>query len=302
MDRMSGGLSPALSDISKGYLEGERLARASSWLLAALGVAEIVMGGFTGSVGLTADGIDSMSDAFVSFLVWLGLKISKKAPDKKFHFGYYKIESLVAFVGAIGLIGIGAAILYRSYLAFLDPKPLALPAVALAVLLIAGTISLYRALLMRRIAKRYNIASLKLDANNAIKDSSASFLVFVAVLASSLGFHQADALGGIAVAFFVFFISYVVIKETSLVLVDAYHNPALVEEIAAIVEGEQGVKVREILLRAAGPYVQSEIHIEVPASMTAGQLDSLSSSIENSVRQKFDGIQRVIVVPRASKN
>src|SRR5712691_2491237 len=147
MHGVRGSLSPALSDISKVYLEGERLAKISSWILAALGVVEIVIGGFTGSVGLTADGVDSMSDAFASVLVWLGLKISKKAPDKKFHFGYYKIETLVAFVGAIGLIGIGAAILYRSYLALLDPKPLTLPALALAVLLIAGTVSLYRALL-----------------------------------------------------------------------------------------------------------------------------------------------------------
>jgi cation diffusion facilitator family transporter len=291
-----------LSDISKGYLEGERLAKLSSLVLAGLGVTEIVAGELTGSVGLVADGIDSMSDTLISFLVWLGLKTSRKAPDKRFHFGYYKIESFVGFVGAIGLVGVGAAILYRSYLAFLDPKPLTLPALALAVLLIAGTVSLYRALKIRRIASRYNISSLKLDANNAVKDSSASFLVFFTVLASSLGFHQMDAVGGMAVAFFVFFISYVAIRETSLVLLDAYHNPALVEDIRAIVEGEQGVKVRDILLRAAGPYVHAEIHIKVPASTTAAQLDALNSSIEYSVRQEFDGVQRVVVISSAFKD
>ncbi|MGD0478309.1 MAG: cation diffusion facilitator family transporter [Nitrososphaerales archaeon] len=291
-----------MSDISKGYLEGERLAKLSSLVLAGLGVTEIVAGELTGSVGLVADGIDSMSDTLISFLVWLGLKTSRKAPDKRFHFGYYKIESFVGFVGAIGLVGVGAAILYRSYLAFLDPKPLTLPALALAVLLIAGTVSLYRALKIRRIASRYNISSLKLDANNAVKDSSASFLVFFTVLASSLGFHQMDAVGGMAVAFFVFFISYVAIRETSLVLLDAYHNPALVEDIRAIVEGEQGVKVRDILLRAAGPYVHAEIHIKVPASTTAAQLDALNSSIEYSVRQEFDGVQRVVVISSAFKD
>jgi cation diffusion facilitator family transporter len=291
-----------LSNISEGYLEGERLAKSSSFVLAGLGVAEIVVGELTGSVGLVADGIDSMSDTLISFLVWLGLRTSRKAPDKRFHFGYYKIESFVGFVGAIGLVGVGATILYRSYLAFLDPRPLALPALALAVLLIAGTVSLYRALKMRRIASRYNISSLKLDANNAVKDSSASFLVFFTVLVSSLGFHQMDAVGGMAVAFFIFFISYVAIRETSLVLLDAYHNPALVEDIRAIVEGEPGVKVRDILLRAAGPYVHAEIHIMVPASTTAAQLDTLNSSIEYSVRQEFDGVQRVVVISSAFKD
>jgi len=290
-----------MAEASKGYLEGERLAKLSSITLVGLGVVEIIVGEFTRSVGLTADGIDSLSDALVSFLVWLGLRISRRAPDDRFHFGYYKIESFVAFVGGVGLIGTGAAILYRSYLAFLDPEPLTLPAAALAVLLVAGTISLYRAFQMRRIARKYNISSLKLDANNAIKDSSASFLVFSTVLGSSLGFHQLDAVGGIAVAFFIFFISYVVIKEASLVLIDAYHNPELVEEIRKIVEAEEGVKAWDILLRAAGPYVQSEIHIEVDESITVGQLDKIKSDIENSVRQEFSGVQRIIILSRARK-
>ena len=288
-----------MAEGSKGYLQGERLAYLSSWTLVTLGIIEIAAGGLTGSIGLTADGIDSMSDALVSFLVWLGLKISRRTPDERFHFGYYKIESFVAFVGAIALIGIAGAIFYRSYQSFLDPKPLNLPALALGVLLTAGTISLYRAFQMRKIARKYNIVSLRLDANNAIKDGSASFLVFFTVLTSYLGFHQMDAVGGMAVAIFILFVSYIVIKESSLVLLDAYHNPELVEEIRKIVEGRPGVRVDDILLRAAGPYIQSEIHLEVEGSMTVDQLDKVRINIENEVKQKFIGVGRVVVTARA---
>src|SRR5206468_8473422 len=161
-----------------------------------LGIVEIAAGWLTGSIGLTADGIDSMSDALVSFMVWLGLKISRRTPDERFHFGYYKIESFVAFVGAIALIGIAGAIFYRSYQSFLDPKPLNLPALVLAVLLTGGTISLYRAFQMRKIAGKYNIVSLRLDANNAIKDGWPSFLVFFTVFAFSQRFIHLDAVGG----------------------------------------------------------------------------------------------------------
>jgi len=290
-----------LAEVSEGYLQGERLAYLSSWTLAILGIVEIAAGEVTGSIGLTADGIDSMSDTLVSFLVWLGLRISRRAPDERFHFGYYKIESFVAFVGAIALMGIAAAIFYRSYLAFLNPEPLDLPVLALAVLLMAGTISLYRAIQMRRIARKHNILSLKLDANNAIKDGSASFIVFFTVLASSLGFHQMDAVGGMIVAVFILFISYVVIKESSLVLLDAYHNPVLVEEIRKIAEG-LGTNVKDILLRASGPYIQTEIHIEVEGSMTVDQLDKIKTEIENRVKQSLDGVRRVVVTARAHRD
>lgn len=287
------------TEMSAGYLEGERLAKVSVWTLVALGVIEIAAGQFTGSIGLSADGIDSISDGFVSFLVWLGLKMSQKAPDEKFHFGYHKVETLVAFVTSIGLMGLGGVVLYRSYLAFVKPKPLTLPVLALAVLLIAGTISLYRALQMRRIAKRYNLSSLRLDANNAIKDGSASFLVFFTVLASSLGFHQMDGVGGMAVGVFIVVVSYVVLRETTLVLLDAYHNPQLVEEIRRIVERNEGVNVKDVLLRASGPYVESEIHIEAESDMTVGQLDEIKSSIEKAVKERFTGIRRVVVSARA---
>jgi cation diffusion facilitator family transporter len=287
------------TEMSAGYLEGERLAKVSVWTLVALGVIEIAAGQFTGSIGLSADGIDSISDGFVSFLVWLGLKMSQKAPDEKFHFGYHKVETLVAFVTSIGLMGLGGVVLYRSYLAFVKPKPLTLPVLALAVLLIAGNISLYRALQMRRIAKKYNLSSLRLDANNAIKDGSASFLVFFTVLASSLGFHQMDGVGGMAVGVFILIVSYVVLRETTLVLLDAYHNPQLVEEIRRIVERNEGVNVKDVLLRASGPYVHSEIHIEAESDMTVGQLDEIKSSIENAVKERFIGIRRVVVSARA---
>ncbi len=291
---------PKVAEISPGYLRGERLAYLSSWTLALLGLIEIASGAFTGSVGLVADGIDSMSDGLVSSLVWLGLKISRRSADERFHFGYYKIESLVSFVGGIALVGIAAGVFFRSYQVFLNPKPLNLPYLALTVLLAAGTISLYRAFQMRRVARGYNIASLKLDANNAIKDGLSSFFVFFAVLASSLGYHQMDAVGGMAVAVFIVIVAFVAIKESSLVLVDAYHNPALVDEIRRIVESEAGVRVEDVLLRRAGPYVQSEIHIKVDGSMMVKQLDQTKVRIVNGVREKCEGISRILVTARAT--
>jgi len=169
----------------------------------------------------------------------------------------------------------------------------------LAVLLAAGTISLYRAFQMRRIAKEFGLSSLRLDANNAIKDGSASFLIFFTVLASSLGFHHMDAVGGMIIGVFVLFVSYVVVKETALVLLDACHNPDLVGEIRRIVEGKAGVRVKDVLLRRVGPYIHSEIHIEVSSTMTVAKLDEIKTSIETSVTETLSDIRRVVISAKA---
>ena len=63
-----------------------------------IGIVEILTGYFSGSVVATADGLDSVSDAAISFIVLLGLRIAHRPADKKFHFGYHKVESFAALM------------------------------------------------------------------------------------------------------------------------------------------------------------------------------------------------------------
>ena len=88
----------------------QKVAKISIITLLSVGIVELVIGQISGSVVATADGIDSLSDAMISFIVFMGLVIAGRPPDKKFHFGYYKVESFAALMAAIGMIvmsGIG---------------------------------------------------------------------------------------------------------------------------------------------------------------------------------------------------
>ena len=82
----------------------------------------LLIGQISGSVVATADGLDSLSDAMISFIVFMGLIIAGRPADKKFHFGYYKVESFAALLGAIGMIVVGSIILYQSSASLLQHK------------------------------------------------------------------------------------------------------------------------------------------------------------------------------------
>ena len=110
------------SIINEGIVAGQRIAKISVITLIGIGIAELLVGHISGSVVATADGIDSMSDAMISFIVLLGLRIAQRPPDTKFHFGYHKVETLAAMLAAIGMIVIGSIILYHSYESFIHPK------------------------------------------------------------------------------------------------------------------------------------------------------------------------------------
>jgi cation diffusion facilitator family transporter len=266
---------------------------------------EVLVGRLSDSVGLTADGIDSLADATVSLVVWQGLRLSRKAPDERFHFGYLKVESFSALLASLGMIAVASALLYYSYLRFLEPKELSYPAIALVTLLGAGSISLYRALQMRRIAKKYSLLSLQTDAHNSIKDASASFVVFAAILTSTLGFIQMDAVGGMIIAGYIYSVAYVSIKEASLVLMDACHRPELVDEVKKILEGKYAVEVEDVRMRRAGPYVIGIVSVTADGALTLNEVGELKRKMKHDLRNQIKGLGGLSVVvhpQRASKD
>jgi cation diffusion facilitator family transporter len=287
-----------LDEETRGFQEGERIAKVSVWTLLALGIVEIVFSLVSGSIALLADGIDSISDAVVSFFVWAGLRISRRKPTRRFQFGYYKVESFTGLITAIVLVAVSGYIFLRSYRAFQSPVPLRLPLIAVVVLLAAGLGSLYRALQMRKVANKYKLTSLKLDARNSIKDASSSFVAFASVLVASFGIHFADAIGGMLVAIYILTVAYVALRESSLVLLDEFHEPELSHEIERLIRSHTDVRgIRDLRLRRAGPFITGALEVEVEGNMTLNEAHEVATELEASVKSRIRGLRRLVVTP-----
>ena len=291
-----------INRVNEGILAGRKIAKISVITLISIGIAELITGYFSGSVVATADGVDSISDAMISFIVYVGLGFTHRPADKKFQFGYHKVESFAAMIAAIGMILIGCFIAYHSYEGLVDPKQIQQPIITMIVLAVAGTISTYRALQMRNVANKYNILSLKTDAKNSIKDGSASVIGFFSVLiASQFGFLQADAIGGMVIAGYIFSVAYISLKQSSLILIDAWHNPGTIGYVRKAVEDKfQGdVKVRSVKLRQTGMVSQAEVHIEMDGSRPLKDVEMILLRTELIIKSKITTMFEVIVVPHA---
>ena len=286
--------------VNEGFLAGQRIAKISVVTLISIGVVELLMGHISGSVVATADGVDSMSDAMISFIVLIGLRFARRPADRKFQFGYHKVESFAAMIAAIGMIIIGSFIVYHSYEGLIHPEEIKQPLLTMVVLAIAGGISLHRAFQMRSIANKYNLLSLKTDAKNSIKDGSASVLGFLSVLiATQFGFLQADAIGGLVIAGFIFSVAYVSLKQSSLILVDAWHNPVSADYIKRLIEQkfEAELRVRSIKLRQTGIISRAEIHLEMDGNKPLNEVEMYLLSTERVIRSDIPSMDVVLVVP-----
>jgi len=276
------------SELSK----GGGVAAKSFFILVLVGIFEVFVGLLSGSVGLVADGSHSFADAAVSLIVWLGIRLSRKAPDGKFHFGYYRVETFSSVVAALFMIGLGFVILYESYQILLYAREIVNAESAMATALVATIIALSLAFYKLRTAKRIDSLALRTDALNSIKDVLTSLTAFFGIVFSHyLGIIQMDSIAGIIIAFFIFTVSYVTIKEASLVLMDACTCQEIVSDIEGIAKSIQHVKsVQNIRLRKLGPYIIGDMHIEVDGNMTVNEADKITTEIEEKIKQEFDEV------------
>lgn len=277
------------------FQEARRAAWISIWTLVGIGVAEIAVSGLTGSLTLLADGLDSLADALVSFIVWFGIKMLQKPRSTLFHFGYAKIESFAAFVAAVVIVILGGSIVYNAYLRIIEPVETSNPEISMITLLAAGGISLHRAFKVRAVASRYNLLSLNLDAKNSIKDGTASFVGFGSILAGYFGVPYMDSIGGILIAGYIFFMAYTAFRESTLVLIDAVTNPELQQRMANYIENRFKVRVEKILLRPVGREISAQVHVELDKNMTLEKADEILKQIRKSVIEAFKADDAVVI-------
>jgi cation diffusion facilitator family transporter len=289
--------------VNEGLIAGQKIAKISIITLLSIGITELVVGYWGGSIVAIADGIDSFSYAMISFIVLLGLRIAHRPPNKKFQYGYHKVESFAALMAAIGMIIIGSIIFYNSYQALVHPHEIKQPLITMVVLAAAGVISLHRAFQMRNIANKYNLLSLKTDSKNFIKDGSASIIGFVSVvIATQFGFLQMDAIGGMIIAAYIFSVSFISLKKSSFILIDSCGDSNLSDKLKKMIMerfNDEIINVKSVLIRPTGMTMHGEVHVVIDGRKRFGEVDLLLFDIEMVIRSKFHNLTSVTIIPHS---
>jgi cation diffusion facilitator family transporter len=282
-------------------VQGGKVAKRSFFVQLMVGLSEFFMGVFTLSIALIADGIQSFADAGVSLIVWIGLRLSRKKPDKRFQFGYHRVETLSSIVAALFMATIGGITLYESYRGLLSPTAVADPLLALVVASAAALVSSFLLIYKRKAARKYGSLALKTDASNSIKDVLTSITAFVGIaLSSYFNIPQTDAIAGIIISLFVFTMVYPILKEASLVLLDSFHSPETMQAIENIANSITQVKqVHSIRMRKLGSYLIGDMHVVLSNDMTVEEAYAIASQIEDRTIKEFDEIieMNVIIEP-----
>ncbi len=277
--------------------DGGRISARSTVLMTAIGVFEIVVGFFTGSLGLIGDAIDSFADATTSLVVWVGLRISKRGPDDKFHFGYLRAETFYSMLGAIIIAGVGIVVMYESFTKFFIVRELKYGNIAIGTAFIAMIISTVVLFYKIRVARSSGLLSMKTEVVNSATDSLSSTSAFLGItLADKLGIIQFDSIVGIVIGVFVLVSSYMIVKESSLVLMDACSCHDVRTDLEMVAKSVPGVKgVNSVRLRKLGSYIVGDIAVVVDGKLSVDEANSISKRVEEVAKKLFDDINEIVV-------
>ena len=289
--------------MNEGMVEkADKLAGYTAFILIILGVIQIIYSEFISrSIALTANGIDCIGDGFVSAVVWIGLLFFKRPADKRFHYGYYKMENLASGIAAVVMIGLAIYIIFRSFSQLIDPQPIETPFIGAILAFIAAIIALGLGFYKFRKSKKSKMGSVKLEAFNTIKDGTASGLTVVALILDSQGLFIADGIVGLIIAGIIITIGFAAIKESSYILIDACDGECVDRSfsIKQIAEDFKDVKSAHIVrLRRSGPIFQGEIEVEVSDDMTIKEFNKIKDRIIKKIRELFPEIERLTITAK----
>ena len=279
--------------------KADTFAGYTTVILIVLGIIQIILGEFfTKSIALTANGIDCIGDGFVSGVVWIGLMYFKKPANKRFNYGYYKMENLASGIAAVVMIGLAIYIAFRSYNQLINPHAVETPFIGAVVAFIAAVIALGLGFYKYYKNKKSKMSSVKLEAFNTIKDGVASGLTVIALILSSQGILIADGVVGFIIAAIIVSIGFASIKESSYMLIDACDGECIdrSSSIKQIAEDHKAVKYAHIVrLRKSGPVFPGELEIEVSEDMSVKEFNKIKKDIEHKIKGIFPEIERITI-------
>ena len=139
-------------------------------------------GTFSGSVAITADAFNNLSDAGSSVVTLLGFRLAGKKPDPQHPFGHGRLEYVSGLIVAGLILLMGVELAKSSVEKILHPAAVDFSVIALVILAVSICVKLYMCLYNRRIGKKIRSAAMEATAADSLSDTAATAAVLLAML------------------------------------------------------------------------------------------------------------------------
>jgi cation diffusion facilitator family transporter len=280
----------------------EQLIRKIAWVgigvNVVLAVFKLAAGIYGNSRAVIADGIEALLDIFTVILVYAGSRFWSRPPDESHPFGHGRMETLVAVIIGVSLVGAAVAIGWES-LTTLNEQHAAPPGWIAAIAALASIIGkeiLYRWTL--GIGRRIKSIAVVATAWHYRSDAFSSVPVVIAVTGAILlpAWTFLDHLGAVVVSMFILHAAFKITWPNLKELIDAGAPAEVRRRIREIACANRGVlQVHDIRTRYIASSIQADLHLIVDGGLTVRQGHDIAREVETRLIRDIEELVDVVV-------
>ncbi|MBQ1916043.1 MAG: cation transporter [Lachnospiraceae bacterium] len=263
-----------------------------------LATFKAVIGTVSGSIAIVLDAVNNISDAASSVITIVGTKLAGKQPDKKHPFGYGRIEYLSAMIISVIVLYAGITSLRESITKIIHPSKPDYTVVALVIVAAAVLVKIFLGRYVEGVGKKVNSDSLVNSGKDATLDSIISASTLIAAVIYIFSGVSLEAWLGAIISVVIIKSGIDMLRETLSEILGERADCDLAKAIKATVMEFPAVDgVYDLVLNNYGPdSYNGSLHIEVPDTCTANQIDELIRQISYEVYKKHQVILTAISV------
>ena len=226
---------------------------------------KLAVGTLSGSLSITADAMNNLSDASSSIVTLMGFKLAEKPADSEHPYGHARFEYLSGLAVAALILIIGVDLAKSSVMKIISPEPVAFTWVTALVLALSIGVKLWLSAFNGKLSRLIRSTTLEATAQDSCNDCIATGAVMVAALVERFTSLQIDGYVGLGVAVFILYSGVMLGKETISPLLGENASPELQELIVDYVRSHEKVLgYHDLMVHDYGPGQRfATLHVEM---------------------------------------
>ena len=253
-------------------------------------IAKLIIGLISGSVSITADAINNLSDASSSIVTYVGFRLASKPADKKHPYGHYRIEYFSGLVVSVLILVIGVELIKSSFVKIINPKAIEFSLALVIVLIVSILFKIWLLIFNTKISKIINSQTLVATAADSRNDVISTSAVLISCIIGKLTGLKIDGYAGFAIALFILWSGLQIAKDTINPLLGEAPNEDLVHTLSAeICKNDKVLGIHDLIMHDYGPGRQfASAHVEMDYKLDPLVAHEIIDNIEREIANNLN--------------
>ena len=252
-------------------------------------IIKLISGMLLGSVAVTSDAFNNLSDMGSSIISIIAAKFSGKEPDRDHPFGHGRIEYVSSLIISFLILMVGVELFEASFNKILNPAPVSFNLTVIIILSLSVLVKLWMFLYNRYIGKEISSESAQACATDSINDVFSTSAVIIATVIGAVFGIFIDGYVGVAVSLLIFKGGFVSAKETINTLLGKPPKKEMVDRIGEIITAPEEIcGIHDLIVHDYGPgrifaSVHAEVYENIPPMKSHEIIDELEVKVEKEL-------------------